>query len=151
VQRHRPGTIAGFSRRGKLAVLLACAAALCGGEGIAGGLAYAAVPPSASAASGSWTVYHGDPAGTGVAPPARAVEATTVRWTTALDGQIHGGPRAYAGQVYVATENAGRQTATAPSAPAHAGGRYSAAAAFGTGAAIIVLGWLLFSRRRRGP
>ena len=56
--------------------------------------------------SGSWTVYHGDPAGTGVAAPVRAVDTQARVWTSpALDGQIYGEPLVYAGRVYVATEN----------------------------------------------
>jgi polyvinyl alcohol dehydrogenase (cytochrome) len=62
--------------------------------------AYAAVAP------GSWTVYHGDPAGDGVAPPVSAVDTTAAVWNSpALDGQIYGEPLIYAGRVYVATEN----------------------------------------------
>jgi len=57
------------------------------------------------APSGSWTVYHGDPAGTGVATSASAV-GTTPRWTSpVLDGQLYGEPLVYAGRVYMATEN----------------------------------------------
>jgi polyvinyl alcohol dehydrogenase (cytochrome) len=81
-------------------------AALWAGAGTGSGLADAAVPPSAPAASGSWTVYHGDPGGTGVAPPTSAVDTTTTRWTSpVLDGQLYGEPLIYAGRVYVATEN----------------------------------------------
>jgi outer membrane protein assembly factor BamB len=70
------------------------------------GLASASVPAAAPAASGSWTVYHGDPAGTGVAPSAGAVDNTTRPWTSpVLDGQLYGEPLVYAGRVYVATEN----------------------------------------------
>jgi outer membrane protein assembly factor BamB len=73
--------------------------------GIADGPADAAVL-SAPAASGSWTVYHGDPAGDGVAPPTSAVDTATAVWTSpSLDGQIYGEPLVYAGRVYVATEN----------------------------------------------
>jgi outer membrane protein assembly factor BamB len=51
-------------------------------------------------------VYHDNPAGTGVAPPAAAIDTTTAAWTSpALDGQIYGEPLVYAGRVYVATEN----------------------------------------------
>ena len=70
------------------------------------GPAGAAVLSSASAASGSWTVYHGDPAGDGVAPPVAAVDTATKAWTSpSLDGQLYGEPLVYAGRVYVATEN----------------------------------------------
>jgi outer membrane protein assembly factor BamB len=83
---------------------LAGAGAVCGAGGT--GSAAAAVLPSSSATSGAWTVYHGDPAGAGVAPPVSAVDTTTPRWTSpALDGQLYGEPLIYAGRVYVATEN----------------------------------------------
>src|SRR5580704_114928 len=55
----------------------------------------AASSPAPPAAAGSWTVYHHDPAGDGVAPPVSAVHTTSSVWTSpALDGQV-----------YVATEN----------------------------------------------
>jgi outer membrane protein assembly factor BamB len=74
--------------------------------GIADSPARAAVLSSAPATSGSWTVYHGDPVGDGVAPPMSAVDTNTRVWTSpALDGQIYGEPLVYAGRVYVATEN----------------------------------------------
>ena len=59
-----------------------------------------------AAASSSWTVYHGEADGSGVAGPASAVNTTTRAWTSpALDGQIYGEPLVSAGHVYVATEN----------------------------------------------
>jgi outer membrane protein assembly factor BamB len=62
--------------------------------------------PSSSPASGSWTVYHGDPAGTGVAASVTRVDTAAPAWTSpALDGQLYGEPLVYAGRVYVATEN----------------------------------------------
>jgi polyvinyl alcohol dehydrogenase (cytochrome) len=74
--------------------------------GIGSGPAAAASSPPPSAASGSWTVYHDDPAGNGVAPPVSAVDTTAAVWNSpALDGQIYGEPLIYAGRVYVATEN----------------------------------------------
>jgi polyvinyl alcohol dehydrogenase (cytochrome) len=61
---------------------------------------------SGPAGSGSWTVYHGDPAGSGVAASVTAVDTGSQVWTSpALDGQIYGEPLEYAGRVYVATEN----------------------------------------------
>jgi outer membrane protein assembly factor BamB len=84
-------------------VLLACTSLV---WGIADGPAYAAAPSAAPAVSGSWTVYHGDPAGDGVAPPISAVDTAATVWTSpSLDGQIYGEPLVYAGRVYVATEN----------------------------------------------
>ena len=76
-----------------------------------GGPAYATDSPSppgtaSGAGSGSWTVYHGDPAGTGVAASVTGVDTAAPAWTSpALDGQLYGQPLVYAGQVYVATEN----------------------------------------------
>jgi outer membrane protein assembly factor BamB len=66
----------------------------------------AAVLSSSPADSSSWTVYHGDPAGTGVAGPVTAVDTGAQVWTSpTLDGQIYGEPLVYAGRVYVATED----------------------------------------------
>ncbi|HJY57868.1 MAG TPA: PQQ-binding-like beta-propeller repeat protein, partial [Streptosporangiaceae bacterium] len=86
--------------------LLAITALLGGAGGIGIGPADAASSPPPSAAAGSWTVYHDDPAGNGVAPPVSAVNTTAAVWNSpALDGQIYGEPLVYAGRVYVATEN----------------------------------------------
>ena len=61
---------------------------------------------SSSRGSGSWTVYHGDPAGHGVATAPGTVDTTAPAWATpALDGQIYGEPLVSAGRIYVATEN----------------------------------------------
>ena len=83
--------------------MLAAAAAIW----VAGtGYASAAGQPARPAAAGSWTVYHHDPAGTGVADSVAAVDTSTRAWTSpALDGQIYGEPLVSAGRVYVATEN----------------------------------------------
>jgi len=57
-------------------------------------------------ASSSWTVYHDDPACTGIAGPVSGVDTKAPVWTSpALDGQIYGEPLVDAGRVYVATEN----------------------------------------------
>ena len=82
----------------------------CLAPGLGGGPAVAAVvsPPAGDgpAGAGSWTVYHGDPAGEGVAPPVTAVDTKAPAWTSpAVDGQIYGEPLVYAGHVFVATEN----------------------------------------------
>ena len=62
--------------------------------------------PHPSPGADSWTVYHGDPAGRGVAASAGAVDTTSRAWTSpALDGQLYGEPLVSAGRVYVATEN----------------------------------------------
>jgi len=62
--------------------------------------------PSSSSGGGSWTVYHGDPAGGGVAVSSGTVGTASRAWTSpALDGEIYGEPLVWAGRVYVATEN----------------------------------------------
>jgi outer membrane protein assembly factor BamB len=89
-----------FVRWGSFIVLVALIWAI-GGE-----LANATTSSSHSPGSHSWTVYHNDPAGSGVAAPGSAVAAKTVAWTSpALDGQIYGEPLVWAGRIYVATEN----------------------------------------------
>ncbi len=97
---------AASARRGRIrraALLLGLACALCG---IEGGPSYAAVLSPPPAGSSSWTVYHGDPTGTGAAAPVSAVRTVAPVWTSpAVDGQIYGEPLVYAGRVYVATEN----------------------------------------------
>ncbi len=66
----------------------------------------ATVSPPSGADPSSWTVYHGDPAGDGVAPPVSSVDTATHVWTSpAVDGQIYGEPLVYAGHVFVATED----------------------------------------------
>ena len=53
----------------------------------------------------SWTVYHGDAAGSGVSNSASAVVTSAPAWTSpALDGQLYGEPLVSGGDVYVATE-----------------------------------------------
>jgi polyvinyl alcohol dehydrogenase (cytochrome) len=54
----------------------------------------------------SWTVYHGDPLGSGVAAGVRSVDTATRAWTSpTLDGQLYGEPLVLGDRVYVATEN----------------------------------------------
>jgi len=90
------------ARRGAASAgVLALAAAF----GMTGG-ASAATPSPAAAHPHPWTVYHGNPAGTGVALSVTAVNTRTRAWTSpALDGDIYGEPLVFAGRVYVATEN----------------------------------------------
>ena len=64
------------------------------------------VAPAAAAVLPAWTVYHGDPSGSGVdtsgvtfSPPATAWSSPT------LDGQVYGEPLEWTGRVFVATEN----------------------------------------------
>jgi outer membrane protein assembly factor BamB len=73
---------------------------------IAGGSGPAATAAAGPAGSADWTVYHGNPAGTGVAAAVSAVDTMTRTWTSpTLDGEIYGEPLVFAGRVYVATEN----------------------------------------------
>jgi polyvinyl alcohol dehydrogenase (cytochrome) len=61
---------------------------------------------SLSGQLGSWTIYHGTPAGTGAALGVRSVNTAARAWTSpTLDGQIYGEPLALDQSVYVATEN----------------------------------------------
>ena len=79
--------------------------ALAGALWVTGG-ADAAPFSTGPAASSSWTVYHSDPAGTGVATSVNAVNTGARAWTSpTLDGDIYGEPLVYADRVYVATEN----------------------------------------------
>jgi outer membrane protein assembly factor BamB len=51
-------------------------------------------------------VYHGDPAGDGVARAVSSVDTAAPVWTSpALDGPLYGEPLVYGNRVYVATEN----------------------------------------------
>jgi outer membrane protein assembly factor BamB len=54
----------------------------------------------------SWTVYHDDPAGSGVAVGVGSVDTSARAWTSpALDGQLFGEPLVFGDLVYVATQN----------------------------------------------
>src|SRR5580704_4743768 len=54
----------------------------------------------------SWTVYHGNAAGTGVSTAFRAVDTATRAWASpALNGQLYGEPLVYGNDDYVATES----------------------------------------------
>ena len=67
--------------------------------------AAAAVEPHVNATS-SWTVYHGDPLGTGADTSGVTFNPPNPAWTSAhLDGQIYGEPLEATGRVFVATEN----------------------------------------------
>jgi polyvinyl alcohol dehydrogenase (cytochrome) len=86
----------------RVAASLAVASAIMAAAGWTGGSGAATGPPT----PGSWTVYHGNPAGTGNAGPVGAVHTGKRAWTSpALDGEIFGEPLLFAGRVYVATEN----------------------------------------------
>ncbi len=65
-----------------------------------------AAPASAEPGSPSWTVYHGDAAGNGLAASVTSVDVTSPEWTSpVLDGQLYGEPLVLGDRVYVATEN----------------------------------------------
>ncbi len=86
-------------RRLGRAALLAAAAAL---------TAVGAASPAAAATPGTtaWTVYHGDPAGSGTITLPGRVDTSAPAWTSpALDGQLYGEPLVSGGRVFVATEN----------------------------------------------
>ena len=85
------------------ACLLGCAAAA----------SIISVPPALAsthskghAITPSWTVYHGDPAGSGVAAGVSSVDTSAKAWTSpTLDGQLFGEPLVFGDRVYVATQN----------------------------------------------
>jgi outer membrane protein assembly factor BamB len=61
---------------------------------------------AAAAGTTSWTVYHGDPAGSGVASGVGLIDTSARAWTSAtLDGRLYGEPLVAFGAVFVATEN----------------------------------------------
>ena len=98
---------------GRVAGLTAALWMTAGGSAVAG----TSAPPSSLSAisspnassspgAGSWTVYHGDPAGSGTAASGGRVDTAARAWTSAaLDGEVYGEPLVSAGRVYVATEN----------------------------------------------
>jgi polyvinyl alcohol dehydrogenase (cytochrome) len=87
--------------------LLAGASILCVSMGVIGGWpARASATAPGTGKADSWTVYHGDGAGTGVAAFVRRVEVSSRAWTSpTLDGQIYSEPLVFGRRVYVATEN----------------------------------------------
>jgi outer membrane protein assembly factor BamB len=72
-----------------------------------GGTAFGSTAPTAGQPAGlSWTVYHGDPSGTGVTTAISSVDVGSPAWTSpSLDGALYGEPLVSDGQVFVATEN----------------------------------------------
>jgi outer membrane protein assembly factor BamB len=79
----------------------------CAAAGIVVGLpAPASAHSPGPAGIPSWSVYHDDPAGRGVAAGVGSVNTAARAWTSpALDGQLYGEPLVSGDQVYVATEN----------------------------------------------
>src|SRR5262249_30718205 len=101
----RPGAMRA-RRRAAAAGALALAAAF----GMTGGASAATFSPAPAPVNRGdphgWTVYHGNPAATRVAPPRTAVNTGTRAWRSpSLDGNIYGEALVFAGRVYVATEN----------------------------------------------
>jgi outer membrane protein assembly factor BamB len=85
------------------ACLLGCAAAA---SAVMAPPALASNHSTGHARTPSWTVYHGDPAGSGVAAGLSSVDTSARAWTSpALDGQLYGEPLVFGNRVYVATEN----------------------------------------------
>ncbi len=69
-------------------------------------VAFAASTKPPPVPSFSWTVYHGDPAGSGIARSVTSVSVRARAWTSpTLDGQIYGQPLVLGHLVYIATEN----------------------------------------------
>ncbi len=86
--------------------------AACAGIALLLGVIGAATLPAAAAdvahadATSSWTVYHGDPLGTGADPSGVTFSPPNSAWTSpVLDGQVYGEPLEATGRVFVATEN----------------------------------------------
>ena len=60
----------------------------------------------AAESGADWNLYHGDPAGSGVAASPGHVDLSTRAWTSpALQGDIYGAPVVFGGQVFVSTED----------------------------------------------
>jgi len=94
--------LTGHSLR-RAACLLGCAAAA---SAVMAPPALASTHSKGHARTPSWTVYHGDPAGSGVAAGVSSVDTTQRAWTSpGLDGQLYGEPLVFGDRVYVATEN----------------------------------------------
>ncbi len=84
-------------------LFLAASAAL---TGPGAGSAAAATSVSHVDATSSWTVYHGDPIGSGVDTSGVTFSPAAPAWQSpVLDGQVYGEPLESGGRVYVATEN----------------------------------------------
>jgi outer membrane protein assembly factor BamB len=96
------------ARFGALAVGATCITCIAVGVVGVGGNPNVAVTATVSGSGpASWTVYHGNALGSGVASPTvTSVDVSTPAWTSPrLDGQLYGEPLAFGGRVFVATEN----------------------------------------------
>jgi polyvinyl alcohol dehydrogenase (cytochrome) len=86
----------------RAACCIACAAA----AGVVAQPALASAHEAGAARTPSWTVYHGNQAGTGVATGVRSVDTSARAWTSPkLDGDLYGEPLVLGDRVYVATED----------------------------------------------
>jgi len=91
-----------LSRATALGMLALSALLMVAGPGASG----ATHAGTTSGGGSSWTVYHGDAAGSGVSNSASAVATSAPAWTSpALDGELYGEPLVSGGDVYVATED----------------------------------------------
>ena len=91
-----------LSRATALGMLALSALLMVAGPGASG----ATHVGTTSGGGSSWTVYHGDAAGSGVSNSASAVATSAPAWTSpALDGELYGEPLVSGGDVYVATED----------------------------------------------
>ena len=91
-----------FVAAGLLPFLIGATALTAAGTGSPAG---ATSTPHADTTS-SWTVYHGDPLGTGADTSGITFNPPNPAWTSpVLDGQVYGEPLEATGRVFVATEN----------------------------------------------
>ncbi len=61
---------------------------------------------SSTSSASTWTVYHGDASGRGVATVLKSVDTSKRAWTSpALNGQIYSEPLVFSARVFVATES----------------------------------------------
>jgi outer membrane protein assembly factor BamB len=85
----------------QVACFLGCAAASI----VVASPALASARSHGPAGPSSWTVYHDDPTGSGVAAGVGSVDTAARAWTSpTMDGQLYGEPLVFGDQVYVATE-----------------------------------------------
>jgi hypothetical protein len=85
--------------------LLVLAAGSTGAIGAVGASGASGATPHVDSTT-SWTVYHGDPLGSGVDTSGVSFTSATTAWSSpVLDGQVYGEPLEATGRVYVATEN----------------------------------------------
>ncbi len=89
-----------------LGLLLPAAGVVTAVMGAPASAAPTAAPTPHDDAGTSWTVYHGNPLGTGVDSSGVTFSPANPAWTSpTLDGQVYGEPLEATGRVYVATEN----------------------------------------------